>query len=117
MDQLAGTAYDVVAVDGVPVLDGTRPDLEFGADGRVSGRATINRLMGGYSVEGDALRFGALATTMMAGPPEQMEQEQRVLVALSRDLRLVPGEADGELRLVADDGEVLLRRREEPLDG
>jgi hypothetical protein len=69
MDQLAGTAYDVVAVDGVPVLEGTRPD--------------------------------------------QMEQEQRVLAALSRDLRLVAGEADDELRLMADDGEVLLRRRAE----
>lgn len=116
MDELAGTAYDVIAVDGAAVLEGTRPDLEFLADGRVAGRATINRLMGSYVVDGDVVSFGALATTMMAGPPEQMAQEQRVLTALSGELTVVAGDAEGELRLQGAAGEVLLRRRTDPTD-
>lgn len=105
---LAGRTFDVVEVHGVPVLESSAPDITFGSDGRVSGRATVNRLMGQYALEGDVLRFGALATTMMAGPPEHMDQEQRVLTALGQPLRVEAGDG-GDVRLVSDDGVVLLR--------
>jgi len=105
--ELAGREFDIVEVHGVPVLVSSSPDIAFGRDGRVSGRATVNRLMGQYTQDGDVLRFGALATTMMAGPPEHMEQEQRVLAALSGDLR-VEEDADGGVRLVSDAGAVVL---------
>lgn len=105
---LVGSAFDIVEVHGVPVLESSAPDITFGADGRVSGRATVNRLMGQYAVEGDVLRFGALATTMMAGPPEHMDQEQRVLRALGQPLRVEAG-GDGLVRLVSDDGVVVLQ--------
>jgi heat shock protein HslJ len=110
---LVGRTFDVIEVHGVPVLESSTPDITFGTDGRVSGRATINRLMGQYSVEGDVLRFGALATTMMAGPPEHMGQEQRVLAALGQPLRVEPGDG-GDVLLVADDGVVLLRPQPAP---
>lgn len=105
---LAGRTFDVVEVHGAPVLESSSPDITFGTDGRVSGRATVNRLMGQYALEGDVLRFGALATTMMAGPPEHMEQEHRVLTALGQPLRVESGD-DGDVRLVSDDGIVVLR--------
>lgn len=105
---LTGREFDILEVHGVPVLESSSPDIAFGADGRVSGRATVNRLMGQYSLEGDTLRFGALATTMMAGPQEHMDQEQRVLSALSGPLR-VEADDDGDVRLVSDAGTVLLR--------
>ena len=63
---------------------------------------------GSTRVEGDVLRFGALATTMMAGPPEHMDQEQRVLTALGQPLRVEAGD-DGVVLLVSDDGVVVLR--------
>ncbi len=105
---LVGSTFDIVEVRGTPVLESSSPDITFGTDGRVSGRATVNRLMGQYALEGDVLRLGALATTMMAGPPEHMDQEQRVLAALGQPLRVEAGGGD-EVRLVSDDGVVLLR--------
>lgn len=105
---LVGSTFDIVEVHGVPVLESSSPDITFGTDGRVSGRATVNRLMGQYAVEGDVLCFGALATTMMAGPPEHMDQEQRVLSALGQPLRVEAGDG-GDVRLVSDDGAVVLR--------
>ena len=110
---LVGSTFDIVEVLGVGVLSPSSPDIAFGADGRVSGRASVNRLMGQYTVDGDVVRFGALATTMMAGPPELMEQEQRVLAALGQPLRVEAGDG-AEVRLVSDAGVVLLRRRPAP---
>jgi heat shock protein HslJ len=105
---LAGRTFAVVALDGEPVLGSSSPDLAFGTDGRVSGRATVNRLMGQYTLEGDILRFGALATTMMAGPEELMVQEHRVLTALGHPLRVEAADGDDVL-LVSDAGTTLLR--------
>lgn len=106
---LAGADFDVVAVDGADVVHGSAPTLSFGLDGRIAGRATLNRLMGHYEVHGDALQLGALATTMMAGPEELMAQEQRVLQVLGgAGLTVVPA-VDGDLLLASDAGELLLR--------
>lgn len=112
---LAGRSFAIVSVDGVAVIPSATPDLAFGADGRVSGKATVNRLMGQYALEGDVLRFGALATTMMAGPSELMEQEQRVLATFAHPLR-VEAAADGQVLLVSDAGTALLRPAPEAVD-
>jgi len=61
--------------DLVAPVTGSEMTLEFDGD-RVAGLATINRFMGQL---GDDRVFGPLATTMMAGPPAMMEQEQRFL--------------------------------------
>lgn len=110
---LVGRTFAVVAIDGATVLASSSPDVAFGTDGRVSGRATVNRLMGQYALEGDVLRFGALATTMMAGPPELMDQEQRLLAALGHPLRVEAAD-DGDVLLVSSSGTVLLRPAEQP---
>lgn len=53
-------------------------------EGRVGGSAGCNRLMGGYSLEGEALRFApSMAATMMACPEPLMTQEQAVHAALA----------------------------------
>ena len=67
---LVGATFRVVAIDGLPVLPAPLADLSFDAEGNVGGCATINRLRGQYSLEGGALTFGPLASTMMAGPQE-----------------------------------------------
>ncbi len=71
----------------VPPLEGTQLTLDVSGD-RVSGTAGVNRFMGQVSASG----LGPLATTMMAGPPEHMEQERRYLGFLSSAESL---EADG----------------------
>lgn len=75
--------------------------------GRVSGTGGVNRVMGEYRLEGTTLVFGPLATTMMAGPPERMEQERQLLALLARVGRWALDE--GELVLLEPEGSALLR--------
>lgn len=50
---------------------------------RVHGSTGCNRMMGGYTLEGDALSFGQLATTRMAcADPEVSRREMAFLKAL-----------------------------------
>ncbi len=107
--QLEGTSWDIVEIDGEPVLEASSPTLEFLPEGQLAGRATINRLMGRYEVADGTLVLGPIATTMMAGPEDLMAQERRVLDALQRELRLEPG-ADDELLLVSEEGTTRLVR-------
>lgn len=61
-----------------PPLGASRLNLEIEGD-RVSGSAGVNRYMGG---PGEDKVFGLLATTLMAGPPELMDQETAFLALL-----------------------------------
>ena len=60
---------------------GTRLTLEF-QDGQVSGNSGCNRFHGSFTVEGNSLTIGPLATTRMACDNESMIQEQLFLAAL-----------------------------------
>ncbi len=65
------------------VIDGAGPGVWRFSEGRVSGSAGCNRLLGGYQLDGNALSFEPnLAGTMMACPPPLMAQEQAVIEAL-----------------------------------
>jgi len=99
---LVGQTFRVVEIGGAPALDVPTAELTFGDDGRVSGRATINRVFGPYEIAGDRLTLGALGTTMMAGLPEAMDQEQRLLQILGMPLTIDAGAADGRITLLAD---------------
>ena len=64
---------------------GSEITLDLAADGAASGNATCNRYMGTYAVHGEAIAFGALATTRMACPTAELAaQEQAYLAALGR---------------------------------
>ncbi len=85
---LTDTYWKLTEVDGQPVLvnDGMHePNLVLqGQDGRFAGSGGVNRLMGAYTVDGNSLTFSNAASTMMAGPPEAMAQEQTIVGALPR---------------------------------
>ncbi len=58
--------------------------LELGGDGSASGNATCNRYRGTYTVDGEAIAFGALGSTRMACPSETLAaQEAAYLAALA----------------------------------
>lgn len=68
--------------------DATLPNfeitLEF-ADGKVAGKSAVNRYMGSFeSANPGELKFGPLATTMMAGPEDAMAAEQAYLAELAK---------------------------------
>ena len=82
--------WDIVAYRSedalVPVLDGSAPHIEVDSE-RVAGMASINRVMGSSR----DLPLGPMAMTMMAGPPELMDQEHRIATLLGEADDVVSG--------------------------
>lgn len=108
---LTDTYWKILEVDGRPVVvaeQAREPQLVLnGQDGRFGGSGGVNRLMGGYTVDGTALTFSQVASTMMAGPPEAMAQEQAIVAALGRVRGY--GIAGDQLTLVDESGQPVLR--------
>jgi heat shock protein HslJ len=99
-----GGEWWVVSIGGQPVLGHSTPTIAF-ADGRVAGRATVNRYHGPYRIVDGGIVLGPVAMTLMAGPPEAMEQERRFVEALGGRL---PIAIEGDTLAI---GTVVARRR------
>ncbi|MEX1324451.1 MAG: YbaY family lipoprotein [Synechococcaceae cyanobacterium] len=85
---LRGTSWRLLAIAGPTVTLPEPPArpiaLELSADEpRLAASAGCNRLIGGFSLEGDMLRFSQLASTQMACGPELMALERRFTEALT----------------------------------
>jgi len=81
---LGDTTWTVVELEGGPVPQEAPPTLVLDLEeARVAGFAGVNRLVGPFSLDEEGLRFGALATTRMAGPEDAMATERRLLDALA----------------------------------
>lgn len=109
---LIGT-WRIEDIAGTGIIDGSDLSIAFGADGRVSGSAGCNRMIGGYALSGEGLSFTQMGTTMMACPEALMVQERRVLDALA-DVSRFDIDATGALLLIggAEDGALLTARRD-----
>ena len=96
-----------------PILDKRRARLVLGRDGRLSGHTSCNAMSGSFTLQGDALRIGPIATTRMACGPLLLEQEDRILTALeiAATARVRP---DGLLELRDADGRGVLRATRAP---
>jgi putative lipoprotein len=108
---LTETYWKITGVDGQPVVvtdQAREPSLVLHVqDGRFSGSGGVNRLMGDYTLDGQSLSFGNAGSTMMAGPPEAMQQEQAIVTALGR-VRGFSISGD-QLTLVDDSGRPVLQ--------
>ena len=88
--ELRGTLWQLQALqDGnTPTLlkpPGKAAELQLAADSeRVSGSGGCNRLMGGFQLDGEQLRFSRLASTQMACEPAAMAFERRFVDALAQ---------------------------------
>jgi copper homeostasis protein (lipoprotein) len=84
---LRGSYWKLVRLGGAPVelaANQREPHLTFARDQlRVSGSGGCNRVTGDFEVDGEKLKLGHMAGTMMACPAG-MEQEQRFLQALGK---------------------------------
>lgn len=100
--ELANTRWQLSAL-GDEIVDADseqQPYLTLDNDGKVHGHAGCNGLNGSYQHNGDALSFGAIATTRKACP--DMEGEQAFLQAL----KAASGyRIDGELLTLFDDND------------
>jgi copper homeostasis protein (lipoprotein) len=114
---LLDTNWVLTALSGKPVLIGEKqrePNIVLHSkDQRVAGFSGCNRVLGGYTLKGDALSFGQLAGTMMACVGEGMELEQAFLAALGQVAKWkVTGQ---HLELADAAGKVLARFEARPL--
>jgi heat shock protein HslJ len=83
------------------------------ADGGVSGRSAVNTYRGAVTLgPGNAIAFGPMATTRMAGPEAAMRAESAYLALLAQatsysidDDRLTLADAGGNASLVFERGE------------
>jgi heat shock protein HslJ len=106
-------AWVIEQARSAPLTDKSKARLVFGPDGAMSGHASCNTMRGRYTLEGNALKIGAIATTRMICSEAQLEQEDRVLTALERARRAaVP--PHGFLTLWDADGAVLMRASRAP---
>jgi heat shock protein HslJ len=102
---IEGTEWVLATIDGEGLPESVAPTLLL-ADGTASGNAGCNQFTGGYTLDGDQLTFGPLATTRMACVPEVDEIEQAYLARLSSVADAAT--TDDGLELSDADGEVVL---------
>ena len=110
---LEGTTWRVEALPGqdAGALAAARPALNVRFDaGRIEGFSGCNRFAGGYAREGDRIRLGSLAGTMMACSEPAMVLESAFRSALAGTLRYAI--ADGRLRLTSESGATTTLRAE-----
>jgi heat shock protein HslJ len=109
---VAGAEWELVRLgaEAAPTGAGARrATIRFEADSaRAGGFAGCNRWSAGYTLDGDAIRFGPIAMTKMACA-DGMQLEQRVAAALEAARRFEV--RNDELRLRDDAGDVASFRR------
>ena len=79
--------YRVEWIGERPLIDRSHLTLTLGADGRAYGNAGCNHWFASYSLDGDALSFGAAGSTRKLCAPALMEQEARFLDSLGQVVR------------------------------
>ncbi|NEX19454.1 META domain-containing protein [Thiorhodococcus mannitoliphagus] len=79
-------SYDNGSAALTTPIPGSEITLKLDGEDRLSGHDGCNAYMSGYSLSGDALAFGPIATTRMAcrGGPERAEQAGRYAAALTQ---------------------------------
>lgn len=102
--------WRVENIAGAGVIDNSSATLLFGADGRLSGNASCNRLIASYSVKGSKLTISPAGTTMMMCPPAQMDQERKLVDLLGKVNRYGIDQT-GTLTLTSASGKQIVARR------
>ena len=90
-------------------LVGENPFIEFNADeNKVTGFASVNRFFGSVRIDekGRVQWPGPFGSTRMAGPPEQMKQEDSFLKALPQTEQI--STAGSNLYAISEDGQTRL---------
>lgn len=99
-----GTESEVVGESAVT--------LEFSSDGQAGGSGGCNSYGGSYTVEGNTITFGEIASTLMAcADPALMDQETQYFAALQTASTY---EIDGDTLTITYDGGVLTFSRATP---
>jgi heat shock protein HslJ len=107
---LTGGEWIVETIGGAPVIDQSGATILFMEEGRVAGKASCNRFVGGYRLTGEGLSFSQMGTTMMACEEALSRQEERFLELLQAVFRFEIS-AGGRLVLHTPDGRSITAKR------
>ena len=107
---LVGEQWIVREIRGTAMAE-SPPTLVFMRSNRVEGTTSCNRYSGPYRLSGEGLSFAPMVSTKMACAEPRMRQETAFLQALAAVARfeILP---NGTLRLLADDGQAIVARRQ-----
>jgi heat shock protein HslJ len=101
--ELAGTSWIVLTVGGSDTIADARPTIAFGTDGRMAGTGGCNGFGGPYTIDGDAIDVGELASTLILCEGEVGTQEAAFMAALrGAQTWGITGDGDLELGGVSD---------------
>lgn len=104
--QLAGTSWVLESMGDQQAADDTSATLQFSEDGEVSGSGGCNNYSGEFTTDGETLKVGELAVTLMACEGPVGDQESAFLSALAETQRFAIDE--DALTLSDEDGADLL---------
>lgn len=107
---LAGTEWRILELNGNRADPEVMSTLAFGADGAVSGNGGCNTFRGEVAIEGTAMKFGRLASTMMACEGAKSTQEALFHAALSQTVSY--SVRNGALALLDASDAIVARLRE-----
>jgi heat shock protein HslJ len=82
-DELNGTSWHLVSIDGTAAIVGRNPASIAFAEGKATGSTGCNRMFGSYILLDGVLSFKGVGSTRMACSPELNQQEMHFLNALS----------------------------------
>ena len=97
-------------IGGKAIIAKSRPTINFGDDGQISGNGSCNRYFGPYALSGEGLKISDLASSMMACEQPLMDQEALPLKSL-RETSRFEIKAGNVLALLRNDGVSVLGRR------
>jgi heat shock protein HslJ len=104
---LAGSVWNVVDVKGIPLKLADQVKLQFASATEVAGFGGCNSFTGRAELSGASIKFGPLAATQRACPPQAMAEESMYFSALGKVG--AAREDDGQLVLLDDAGNALVR--------
>jgi len=102
--ELLKIVWRVEAIDGEPVVEGSRTEFSFFEQGRVSAMVGCNRIGGAVELGEGTVRFGPLMMTRMACEEKLMDQENRFSEALS-EVTLYRLEEEATVLILLDEDE------------
>ncbi len=100
---IMGTEWVVEDIAGRDLVRKSRATMQLLQDGTIAGTGSCNRYTGHWSLNGETLEVGKLATTRKACPPELMAQEERFL-RLLESARAFDISPQGALLISTDTG-------------
>ena len=93
----------MTSIDGTATIGSQPVTITFADDGTAYGNASCNRFTGGWTLTGEGLTLGPMASTMMACTEDGLSnQEHAFLTGLEKVSRFEIG-ADGSLTLLNGD--------------